>query len=95
MKQPCVYIITNKANGTLYIGVTSDLPRRIFQHKQKQIEGFSKTYGLDRLVWYQTASSMNSAIEEEKRLKAGSRESKINLIRKMNPQWRDLYADII
>jgi putative endonuclease len=95
MKKPCVYIITNKSNGTIYTGVTSDLARRIYQHKQKLIEGFSAQYGLDKLVWYQTAATMEAAITEEKRIKGGSREAKLNLIRKMNPQWRDLYKDII
>ena len=95
MKQPCVYIITNKSNGTLYTGVTSDLARRIYQHKQKLVEGFSRKYELDKLVWYQTASTMEAAIAEEKRIKGGSREAKLNLIRKMNPQWLDLYKDII
>ena len=95
MKQPCVYIITNRSNGTIYTGVTSDLARRIYQHKQKLVEGFSSKYELDKLVWYQTVATMEAAITEEKRIKGGSREAKLNLIRKMNPQWRDLYKDII
>jgi putative endonuclease len=87
----CVYIITNKRNGTLYTGVTSDLKKRIQQHKSSKIEGFTSKYKLYRLVYYSCGDSINGAIEEEKRIKAGSRKSKIILIQKTNPQWNDLF----
>ena len=89
-----VYIITNKRNGTLYTGVSSDLRRRIYQHKNKLIDGFTKRYDLDKLVYYQNSENIESAIEEEKRIKAGSRKSKVELIEKINPLWLDLYSDL-
>jgi putative endonuclease len=76
MKQPCVYIITNKRNGTLYTGVTSNLSQRIYQHKQGLIKGFTQKYGCKTLVWYELHSRMNEAIATEKRIKAGSRAAK-------------------
>lgn len=93
-KQPAVYIITNKKNGTLYTGVTSDLIQRIWQHKAKLIDGFSKRYNLDRLVYMEVTQSIISAIEREKQIKAGSRAKKIKLIESTNPSWQDLYPQL-
>lgn len=91
MKQPCVYIITNQKNGTLYIGVTSNLLQRIQQHKEKTIKGFTTKYSLDKLIWYETHDTMYTAISREKAMKEWKREWKIKLIEKDNPEWRDLY----
>ena len=93
-KIPCVYILTNKPHGTLYIGVTSDLPARIWTHKQKLIEGFAKRHDLDRLVWYETHDTMEEAILKEKRMKKWNRRWKVDLVRQMNPRWRDLCDDL-
>jgi len=95
MKSPCVYILTNKTNTTLYIGVTSNLQKRIYQHKNSFVEGFSKKYNLHKLVYYEQYADMYSAINREKRLKKYKREWKLSLVNKMNPSWRDLYHDII
>jgi putative endonuclease len=95
MKQPCVYIMASKKNGTLYVGVTSNLPARVWQHKSDVVEGFSQRYSTHDLVWYEVHDNMPSAIVREKQLKAGSRQRKIDLIVAMNPQWRDLYAEIV
>ena len=94
-KQPCVYILSNQKNGTLYVGVSSNLIQRIYQHKQKLVDGFSKKYGLDLLVWYEQHESMYEAIKKEKALKKWNREWKIRLIEEENPQWLDLYGSII
>ncbi len=93
-KTPSVYLLTNKPHGTLYIGVTSDLPTRIWNHKQKLVEGFAKRHGLDRLVWYETHDTMDDAILREKRLKKWNRDWKVDLVRKTNPRWRDLYEEL-
>ena len=93
-KFPCVYIISSKPNGTLYTGVTSDLVKRIGQHKQKTITGFTKKYNVTRLVWYESSESMISAIEREKKIKNWKRQWKIELIEKENPEWKDLYDSI-
>jgi len=95
MKQPVVYIITNKKNGTLYTGVTSNLVKRIYEHKDGALKGFTKKYDCKMLVFYQIHETMESAITEEKRIKAGSRKKKLQLIETMNPEWQDLYNDII
>ncbi|MCH7696253.1 MAG: GIY-YIG nuclease family protein [Proteobacteria bacterium] len=92
---PCVYILTNQQNGTLYIGVTSDLPKRIWQHKNKFVKGFTQKYGLDRLVWYEVHETMLSAIEREKAMKFWKRNWKINAIEVLNPDWRDLYEELV
>lgn len=89
-----VYILSNMKNGTLYIGVTSDLVARIWQHKEKLVDGFSKKYNLDKLVYYESTESIESAIAREKQLKNWHREWKINLITEFNPTWRDLFDDI-
>ncbi|VVT18886.1 GIY-YIG nuclease family protein [Erythrobacter sp. EC-HK427] len=88
--QPCVYIIASKRNGTLYIGVTSDLVARIHQHREGQVEGFSRQYGIHRLVWFEQHATMENAIQREKRLKKWNREWKLRLIEEGNPRWRDL-----
>jgi len=93
-KQPAVYLLTNKPNGTLYIGVTSDLPKRIWEHKNKVITGFSEKYNLTRLVHFELYEDMAQAITREKQLKAGSRSTKIELIESLNPNWVDLFQDI-
>ena len=95
MKQPCVYILTNTRNGTLYTGVTSNLSHRIYQHKNHLIDGFTKKYNITKLVWYELADDMCSAITREKQIKAGSRKKKLELIQKMNPYWEDLYKEIL
>ena len=94
-RNPCVYIITNEQNGTLYIGVTSDLVKRIYQHKNEVSGGFSKQYKLRMLVWYEQHESMDSAIQREKILKKWNRQWKLELIEAMNPNWDYLYETII
>ena len=94
MKIPCVYILASKPNGTLYIGVTSDLIQRIWQHKSNLVKGFTERYGVHRLVWYEVHESMESAIQREKAIKKWNRAWKIELIEKNNPTWRDLYNEI-
>ncbi len=94
MKQPAVYIVANRRNGTLYTGVTSDLPRRAFEHREGTIKGFSAQHGCKMLVWYELHETMTAAIEREKQVKGGSRRKKIALIEAMNPAWRDLFDDL-
>ena len=94
MLQPCVYILANKRNGTLYTGVTSNLPKRIWEHKTKVVEGFTKKYSVDKLVWYELHETMESAIAREKAIKKWNRYWKLELIEKTNPEWNDLYLDI-
>jgi putative endonuclease len=94
-RQPAVYILASKGNGTLYIGVTSDLVKRIWQHKKNMDEGFTKRYSVHRLVWYEIHESMESAIEREKRLKEWKRRWKLELIDSSNPYWQDLYHTIV
>jgi putative endonuclease len=89
----CVYIITNRRNGTLYIGVTNSLERRIWQHRNKIIEGFSKKYGLSRLVYFEEFREIRDAIARETELKGWLRKRKIELIEQTNPEWNDLTAD--
>jgi putative endonuclease len=86
--------MTNPHNTVLYTGVTSDLKRRIGQHREKQIEGFTKRYNAVKLVYYEAFPDIRSAIEREKQIKAGSRQKKVDLIVSANPQWRDLFDDI-
>lgn len=92
--QPAVYIMTNQRNGTLYIGVTSNLIQRIYQHKHGMVDGFTKEHDLHILVWYQLHDTMENAIITEKRMKKWKREWKLNVIEQMNPYWRDLWEDI-
>ncbi len=93
-RTPAVYILTNRPNGALYTGVTSNLPKRIWQHKNGVTKGFCAKYNLTRLVYFEQFEDIYSAISREKQIKAGSRRTKIDLIRNANPAWRDLYADI-
>ncbi|MGO9133734.1 MAG: GIY-YIG nuclease family protein [Methylovirgula sp.] len=94
MKQPCVYIMASRRNGTLYTGVTSDLAQRTFQHRTASIGGFTARYGCKMLVWYERYERMDEAIQREKQIKAGSRDKKLSLIESLNPGWRDLFEDL-
>jgi putative endonuclease len=94
MKQPCVYIVASGRNGTLYVGVTSNLPKRAFEHREEQVAGFSKKYSCKILVWYELHESMIAAIAREKQIKAGSRVKKLILIEELNPAWEDLYESL-
>jgi putative endonuclease len=94
-KQPAVYILASTRNDTLYIGVTSDLVKRIWEHKNNIVEGFTRRYGVHRLVWYELHESMESAIQREKRLKEWKRAWKLELIEGTNPDWKDLYDAIV
>ena len=87
--------MTNKRNGTLYTGVTSDLVARIWQHREGVVVGFTRRYGCKRLVWYEIPQEMLAAIAREKQIKGGSRPDKLVLIEAMNPAWNDLYNDIV
>ncbi len=93
-KQPCVYLLASDRNGTLYIGVTSNLVARNWQHREHVVEGFTSRYGVTRLVWYELHDTMDSAIQREKRIKKWNREWKVRLVDEMNPSWRDLWPDI-
>jgi putative endonuclease len=93
-KRPCVYILASRRNGTLYVGVTSDLARRVFEHKEGAIEGFTKDYDVRNLVFYEFHETMNDALTREKRIKKWRREWKLQLIEQSNPQWRDLYQEL-
>ncbi len=94
MKAYYVYILTSKRNGTLYIGVTNDLIRRVYEHKNNLIEGFTKKYNIHKLVYYEQTNDSYSAIQREKRFKKWNRQWKLELIEKSNPQWKDLYTEI-
>ena len=93
--QYCIYIITNRHHTTLYTGVTNDLARRGFEHKSKAAAGFTSKYNCFKLVYYEMVEDVSSAIAREKQLKDGPRRKKIDLINKMNPDWRDLYSEIV
>ena len=95
MKQPCVYILASDRNGTLYTGVTSDLVKRIWEHKNGSNEGFTKKYAVHILVWYEQHETMESAISREKVIKKWERDWKLRLIEESNPEWRDLYPNIV
>jgi putative endonuclease len=90
-RQYFVYILTNQAYGTLYVGVTNDLVGRIWEHRCKAVKGFTQEHGLDRLVWYEIHEDPYEAITREKRIKKWNRDWKVNLIQRMNPGWNDLY----
>jgi putative endonuclease len=94
MKQPCFYILASQHNGTLYVGVTSDLVKRVYQHREGMVEGFAKRYGVKILVWFEIHEMMESAIRREKQLKNWSRIAKIQLIEQQNPKWLDLWLTI-
>jgi putative endonuclease len=91
---PCVYILANRRNGTLYVGVTSNLPDRIWQHRSDVVEGFTQHHHVHDLFWFEVHETMDSAISREQAIKACKRARKIELIEKSNPYWRDLYAKI-
>jgi len=93
-KRGYVYILFNKRNGTLYTGVTSNLIKRVYEHKNKLTPGFTGDYEVDRLGYYEVHDTMISAIQREKQLKGGSRRKKLALIESMNPEWQDLYETI-
>lgn len=93
--QPCVYILASKRNGTLYIGITSDLVKRVWEHKSDLVEGFTKQYQVHQLVWYEPSQNMESAITREKQLKEWKRQWKVELIEKTNPYWNDLYPNLL
>jgi len=90
-----VYILASKRNGTLYIGMTSNLLKRVDQHKNNLVEGFTAKYGVNRLVYYEQYHNANDAINREKRLKKWNRQWKLELIEKENPQWRDLFEELV
>jgi len=94
-RQPVVYILASKRNGTLYVGVTSDLIKRIWEHKNNLVEGFTKRYNVHNLVWYEAHENMESAIAREKTLKEWKRIWKLELIESSNPDWNDLYDTIL
>ena len=94
-KQPCIYILSSRKNGTLYTGATSNLIQRVYQHKSDLVEGFSKKYGLHTLVYYELHESMETAITREKQIKKWKRQWKIELIEKSNPEWADLYEELV
>ena len=94
-RQPTVYILANNQNGTLYIGVTSDLVKRVWEHKNDLIEGFTRKYGVHQLVYYEMRTDMLAAITREKQLKKWNRAWKLELIEEKNPQWKDLWGEIL
>ncbi len=94
-KRFCVYILASRRNGTLYTGVTSDLPGRVWRHKTKVVDGFTAKYGVDQLVYFETHESAESAIRREKQIKRWNRAWKLGLIERSNPDWRDLYEDVV
>ena len=95
VKQPAVYILASRRNGTLYTGVTSGLPRRVHAHRSDAVDGFTKRYSVHLLVWYEPHVEMYAAIGREKCIKEWKRAWKLALIERFNPDWRDLYPDII
>ncbi len=94
MKTYYVYILASQKNGTLYVGITNDLVRRVFEHKEDFVDGFTKKYSVHALVYFESTDDVNAAIEREKNIKAWKREWKIRIIEEFNPGWRDLYTDI-
>jgi putative endonuclease len=94
-KEAYVYIMTNKRNTVLYTGVTSNLIKRVYEHKEKLVEGFTKRYKIKKLVYYEVFADITNAISREKQIKAGSRRKKIELIESMNKEWKDLYSELL
>ena len=94
-KQPCVYLLASKRNGTLYTGVTSNLLKRVWEHKNNLVESFTSKHGVHTLVWYEMHDTMESAIQREKAIKNWKRAWKIKTIEALNPRWGDLYQDLI
>ena len=95
LKHPCVYMLASRRNGTLYVGVTSDLIKRVWEHKIDLVEGFTQRYGVHTLVWYEQHESMMAAIQREKCVKEWRLKWKSELIEKENPDWRDLYETLL
>ncbi len=95
MNKYYIYMITNRNNNVLYIGVTNDLKRRVFEHREKLVEGFSSKYNCSKLVWYEQTNNIGSAILREKQMKKWKREYNNNIINEMNPEWNDLYETIL
>jgi putative endonuclease len=95
MRTYFVYMMTNKKRGTLYIGVTNNLPRRVYEHKKGILGGFTKKYNLRKLIWYEVTDSIRIAIEEEKRMKKWKRQYKINVVEEENPNWNDLSEEFL
>ena len=89
-----VYLMTNKNNTVIYTGVTNDLKRRVYEHKEKLIDGFTRKYNITKLVYFESTNDVYSAIQREKQIKAGSRQKKIDLINSINKEWKDLFNDI-
>ena len=94
-KQYYVYIMTNRGNTALYTGVTNDLKKRVYEHKEKLVDGFTKKYNVNKLVYYEDTENVEGAIEREKKIKGGSRAKKVALVEHINKEWRDLYEEII
>jgi len=95
LKMPAVYILASRKNGTLYVGVTSNLIKRVWEHKNNLAEGFTKRYGVHTLVWYEQHETMESAIAREKAIKEWKREWKLRMIEQVSPEWKDLYPDLL
>lgn len=93
-KRPCVYIVASRRNGTIYTGVTSNLPKRAYEHRNGLVQGFTKRYGCKLLVWYEVHETMQVAITREKQIKSGSRAAKLALIEMQNPHWQDRFDEI-
>jgi putative endonuclease len=94
-KRPCVYLLASQRNGTLYAGVTSDLIKRVWEHKSDFVDGFTKKYGVHTLVWFEMHESMDSAITRERTIKGWKRRWKLELIEASNPDWQDLYEGLL
>ena len=94
MRTPCVYMLASRPRGTLYVGVTRNLPARVWQHRNDVVPGFTSQYGVHTLVWYEVHACMLAAIAREKQLKSGSRSRKLALIEAMNPRWMDLFDSV-
>jgi len=93
-RQYYIYIMTNKTNAVLYTGVTSDLKRRVYEHKEKLVDGFTKRYNITKLVYHEVFEDIENAILREKQIKGGSRQKKIELVNSMNKEWQDLYGEL-
>ena len=93
--QPCVYLLASRRNGTLYVGVTSNLVKRVWEHKNNVVKGFTQKYSVHTLVWFELHATMESAIRREKAIKEWKRNWKLKLIEQQNPAWRDLYSEIL
>ena len=95
VKQPCVYLLASRRKGTLYVGVTSNLVKRVWEHKSDLVDGFTKRYGVHTLVWFEAHESMETAIARERAIKAWKRRWKVEMIEHANPGWKDLYPHLL